>query len=254
MLGNAHATRLKPDFGGSAYTFVPNSWTNACKICSSVSPLAMCWSTSFSIALAVSHGPENAPPGCEQIPAAMSHPRHMHLIFMPTCFARSESCCAPSGAISSGAIADIASSAIAAIGRVLLMAFSQCNRRGKPMRHWLCRWLLGGREHQHRTAIRQHSHERSAYHHHSAEPDPLHQLIQIGVDHRQLRIRARSRVHYVQIFLQRRTDRHHRAVLLGGRETPFLRIKHHRRLVVLEHFDEQSLRGVILFRFGVEAL
>src|SRR6266851_1712610 len=174
MLGNAHATRLKPDFGGSAYTCVPYSCTNACKICSSVSPLAMCWSTSPSIILAVSHIPENAPPGCEQVLAGISHPRHRHLIFMPTCFARSESCCAPSGAISSDAVANNANIAIAATGRASVMAFSQCNRRGQSMRHWLSHWLLCSREHQHGSAIRQHRHERSEHHHHSAEPDPLH--------------------------------------------------------------------------------
>src|SRR6267143_4395823 len=193
-------------------------------ICSSVSPLAMCWLTSFSIPLAVSHIPENAPPGCEQPAAGMSHPRHRHLIFMPTCLERSESCCAPTGVINSGVIANITSSAMAVIARTLVMAFSHGNCRSKPMRHWLCSGgrLLCAREHQYRPAIRQQRNQRPKHYHHSAEPDPLHQRIQIGMDHRQLRLWTRSREHYVQIFLQRRTDRHHRAVLLGGGKTPSL--------------------------------
>src|SRR6267142_4440882 len=129
MLGKAHATRLKPDFGGSAYTCVPYSCANACRICSSVSPLAMCWSTSPSIILAVSQGPENAPPGCEQVAAGMSHPRHMHLIFDPTCLVRSEYCSAPTGVISSGTLANRAVNAIAAIGCALVMALPQSDGR-----------------------------------------------------------------------------------------------------------------------------
>ncbi len=74
------------------------------------------------------------------------------------------------------------------------------------------------------------------------------------MQHGQLRIRTRSGVHHVQIFLQRRIDRHHRAVLHGGREAPFLRVQHHQRLFVTQHFDEHPLRRVILFRLGVEAL
>src|SRR5260370_2793430 len=137
----------------------------------------MCWSTSPSIILAVSHIAEDAPPGCERVLGGISHPRHMHLIFVPTCFARSESCCAPSGAISSDAVANNANTAIAATGRALVMTLSQGDRRGKPMCYRLSHRLRGSREHQHRTAIRQHRHECSDHHHHSAEPDPLHQRI-----------------------------------------------------------------------------
>src|SRR5881396_1215923 len=100
----------------------------------------------------------------------MSHVPHMHLIFMPTCFARSENCCAPTGVISSSTIANVASVTMAAIERTLIMTLSHSGGRGKPMRHWLCGHcqLLCAREHEHRAAIRQQCHQRSKHHHESA--------------------------------------------------------------------------------------
>src|SRR6267143_2040812 len=102
---------------------------------------------------------------------------HMHMNLPPTCFARSESCCAPAGVISSGTTANIASIIIAATGRFLVMAISQGNRRGESVCQWLCCRLRGPREHQHSTAVRQHCHQRSKHHHRSSKPDPLHQGI-----------------------------------------------------------------------------
>ena len=72
--------------------------------------------------------------------------------------------------------------------------------------------------------------------------------------HGKFRLRAISGIDHIQIFLQRRIDRHHRAILRGGLEAPLLRIQHHNWLLVAQHFDQQPLRGVVLFRFGVEAL
>src|SRR5713226_5224872 len=120
MLGNAHATRLNPDFGGSAYTFVPNSWTNICVMASSELPRANATFNSFSMLADVLQ-----PTWLHSVSTWLQ--LHIHMNFPPICFARSESCCAPTGAISRGAIEDIASSATAAIGRALVMAFSQCN-------------------------------------------------------------------------------------------------------------------------------
>src|SRR5713226_7058 len=104
------------------------------------------------------------------------HP-HMHMNLPPICFARSESCCAPTGVITSGAIANTASVAIVAIARALVMAISQGNRRGQFMSQRLCRRLLGTREHQHGAAIRQQSHNRSKNYHHSSEPEPIKKWI-----------------------------------------------------------------------------
>src|SRR5439155_331544 len=89
----------------------------------------MCWAASPSIILAVPHGPENSPPGCEQIAAAMSHGPHIHLIFTPICFARSEGCCFPTEVITSDAIAKISTIALAPMGRTLVMALSQPSGR-----------------------------------------------------------------------------------------------------------------------------
>src|SRR5216684_5369209 len=94
------------------------------------------------------------------------HP-HMHMNLPPICFARSESCCAPTGVITSGAIANITSSAIAAIGRPLVMALSHASGWSKPMHHRLCYKLLGAGEHQHGAPIRQQRHQRSKHDNHS---------------------------------------------------------------------------------------
>src|SRR2546428_9406721 len=103
----------------------------------------------------------------------MSHVPHMHLIFMPTCFARSENCCAPTGVISSSTIANVASVTMAAIERTLIMTLSHSGGRGKPMRHSLGRHcpVLCARRHEHHDAARQPCPPRSHHHHHSAAPD-----------------------------------------------------------------------------------
>src|SRR5207247_11162249 len=87
------ATRLNPDFGGSAYTVVPNSCTNACMTRSSVSSLAMCCSASCNIPFAVAHSPEKAPPGCEQHAAVMLHEPQRHSSRKPILVEGSENCC-----------------------------------------------------------------------------------------------------------------------------------------------------------------
>src|SRR5260370_948938 len=209
-LGNTQATRLKPDFGGSAYTFVPNSCTNICVMASSESPRDNDRFNSFSMLADVLQ------PTWLHSVSTWLHP-HMHMNFPPICLARSVSCCAPTGVINSGTIANIASIVMAPIARALVMALSQGNRRRESVRQWLRGRLLRASEHQHCAAIRQQRHQRSKHHHHSAEPDPLHQRIQIGMQHGKFRIRTLSRIDHVQVFLQRRVNRHHRAVFLGGR-------------------------------------
>ena len=91
----------------------------------------------------------------------------------PSCLAWSV-CCATAGVMVSGKVASNRMTKTAAYWRTLVMALSQCNRRGKSMRQWLRGRLLGAREHQHGTAIRQHRHQRSKDHHRSPQPDPLH--------------------------------------------------------------------------------
>src|SRR5215472_15980560 len=118
------ATRLNPDFGGSAYTVVPYSCTNACIICSSVSPLLACSSISCNIPFAVGHGPENSPPGCEQLAAVILHDMHMQLTCEPTLLARSENCSAPTGIIK-GKVATPSRATAAKKVRALIMALSQ---------------------------------------------------------------------------------------------------------------------------------
>src|ERR1700736_4004418 len=82
MLGKTQATRLKPDLGGSAYTFVPNSWTKPCVITSSESPRATDWSSSFSIAVEVVH------PMWLHCVNTWLH-SHMHMNLPPICLVRS---------------------------------------------------------------------------------------------------------------------------------------------------------------------
>ena len=74
------------------------------------------------------------------------------------------------------------------------------------------------------------------------------------MEHRQICVRIGSRVHHIQIFLQRRIDGHHGAVFLVGNEVPLLRKQHHHRLIAVKHFYHQALCGVILFRLGIRGL
>src|SRR6266704_2001942 len=89
------------------------------------------------MAIAVPHGPENAPPGCEQPAAVMSHEPHMHLIFIPICRVRSEGCCAPAGTSKSGRVANPISMVAAIRGPALVMALSQSNGRSNRVRQRL---------------------------------------------------------------------------------------------------------------------
>src|SRR5215472_1624865 len=147
------ATRLNPDFGGSAYTVVPYSCTNACIICSSVSPLLACSSTFCNIPFAVGHGPENSPPGCEQPAAVMLHEPHMHLSSEPIFLARSENCCAVTGTIK-GHVARQSKTNVEMRVRPLVMALSQNGGRSHAVRQRLDGGrFASGRQHEHRSAI-----------------------------------------------------------------------------------------------------
>src|SRR5215469_1057435 len=102
-VGITHATRLNPDFGGSAYTVGPYCATKASMTCCSVLPCVRRPSICSSAGSAQAwQGPENSPPGCEHPPAVMVQAPHMHLSFIPICFARSETRCAPIGASHKG--------------------------------------------------------------------------------------------------------------------------------------------------------
>ena len=62
---------------------------------------------------------------------------------------------------------------------------------------------------------------------HAAEPNPLHQRIQVGVDHRKIGIRIGAGVDHVQVFPERRGNRHHGPGLLVGRIKTPRGIEHH---------------------------
>src|ERR1700676_4986975 len=132
--------------------------------------------------LAVSQGPENAPPGCEQIPAAISQPWQRHFNFMPTCLARSD--CAATGMIQSGPLQTTRKTAAARMRWILVMALSQCGG-------WLrasasgrgARGLRNGGEYQSFAAIGQQSQQCAENHEHATQPNPFHKRIQECVDY-----------------------------------------------------------------------
>src|SRR5713226_4652603 len=109
----AQATRLKPDLGGSAYTFVPNSCTNICVMASSFLPPLTDWLNSFSMAAEVMQ-----PTWLHCVSTWLQ--LHMHMNLPPICFSRSESCCAPAGVSNNGTPAITISAAIAKNRRELV--------------------------------------------------------------------------------------------------------------------------------------
>src|SRR5580704_10457749 len=89
-IGAIQTSQVKPFFGGSGRTVGPYSCTNDWRIRSSESPRFTRSATSFCMALAVSHGPEKAPPVWLQVPAVSLQPPHMHMTFLERVLARSE--------------------------------------------------------------------------------------------------------------------------------------------------------------------
>ena len=69
--------------------------------------------------------------------------------------------------------------------------------------------------------------DRSQHNHRAAQPDPFDQWIQVRMDHRKIGVRVCAGVDHVQIFAQRRGDRHHGAGLLIGRIEAARGIEHH---------------------------
>src|SRR5205823_542636 len=207
----------------------PNSCTSACIIWSSVSPLAICWSTSCNTPFAVGHGPENSPPGCEQPAAVMLHEPHMHLTFPPISFARAENCSAPAGASSNGRAANPSRAATAIQERPLVMALSQCDGRSDRMWQRVHRGgLLRGRQNQHGAAIRQQRDQRPKHHRDAAKPNPFHQGVQEGINASQLRFQFVSCGHHVPFIFFRRIDWYLLLVFVVGEELPiYPKQQHH---------------------------
>src|SRR5260370_22191528 len=144
----------------------------------------------------------------------------MHRTFYPTCRVRSV-CWALAGTSVSGRDAPAKSKTIAEhetrshrIKHGLVMALSKRDGGSKGVSQRLRgRRLLPPREDQHSATVRQQSDESPQNHNRTAEPDELHERVEIGMDHRHLRLWALPGIDDVQVFSQGGIDRHHLAGL-----------------------------------------
>src|SRR5215472_18817052 len=254
MIGSNQATRPKPCLGGSTYAIVPYSWIKASMMCCSDSPLARCWSISFSSSTAVAQGPEKAPPGWAQPPAVISQPLQRHLMCMPISLARGEY---GASAIRSGTAPKATNRQKTAMRFALIMAFSQGGRRSQRVRRGRHNrlGLRRGTQHESGATIRHQSEQRAHDDPNAAEPDPFHQRIEKRVDHRNVGIRIHAGIDDVEVLAQCGVNGDHCAgLLLVALELPLFGIKHHDLLIVFEDFYNHALRGVILLDLGVGAL
>src|SRR5260370_36532110 len=133
----------------------------------------------------------------------------MHMNLPPICLARSV-CCATAGAGRSGRDA-AAKNKMAASGRTadflmeLVMTLAKRDGRSKGVSQRLRgRRLLHPREDQHSATVRQQSDESPQNHNRTAEPDKLYERVEIGMDHRHLRLWALPGIDDVEVFAQGR--------------------------------------------------
>src|SRR5216684_4398406 len=139
----------------------------------------------------------------------------MHRTFLPTCRVRSV-CWALAGTSVSGSDAPAKSKTIAEhetrrhrIKHRSVMTLSKRNGRSKRVSQRLRgRRLLHPRKDQHSAAVRQQSDESPQNHNRTAEPDELYERVEIGMDHRHLRLWALPGIDDIEVFAQGGIDRH----------------------------------------------
>src|SRR5258708_24561989 len=144
----------------------------------------------------------------------------MHRTFFPTCRVRSV-CWALAGTSVSGSDAPAKSKTIAEhetrrhrIKHRLVMALSKRDGRSKGVSQRLRgRRLLHPREDQHSATVRQQSDEGPQNHNCTTEPDELYERVEIGMDHRHLRLWDLPGIDAREVFGQGGIDPHHRAAL-----------------------------------------
>src|SRR5208282_2151277 len=132
--------------------------------------------------------------------------------------------------------------------------FSISDRWRHSMDQWLCSGLFRARQNQDGPPVRKQRDERAKNNDDATEPNPLHEWIQVRMDDGQLRVWTLPSIDDVQIFTERRINRHHGAGFAIGLEDAALRIEHHQGLIVDEDFYIQAEPGVVCFRLAIEAL
>src|SRR5690348_3340854 len=246
-IGISHAHKSNPAAGGEISTVGPYSCTNDCSTKSSDCPLVTRSETSLISFCANAHGPANAPPLCVHFPAASLHPPHIHMMrsLKALTFVEGASCArigaeklaartsAHPAKTSASAKIRIRESLI--IGVAYAHRYARGSRRGFSLRVKNNSQLTIGNERE----------DRAEHENKSAEPDPFHQRIQIGVNGWAVVLGIASGVDDVKIARQRRMQRDHCLCDFACGVEATLRIEHHHRAIALEDFDGGALRVVI---------